>query len=304
MREKYPKDEPNRGESGESTPEGPGEDVLDTSPYDASPYDAGGATPADPSGTSDLDPGYGAAPTPGSAAAYGGEEPPGDEPPQGPRRRRRWLWPVIIAVLVLLAAGAVAYLLLDRDGSGDGYAEPMSSPTSDATPSPEEESTAPDADPEATEPEDSPAPEESPEEEPTGPGGELFDQLEESITAGETTFEVTEDGFTPDEDALDAGALEAYAATYEADDVEIDFLATRWADNDLADEYAETLAEALDGAEQVETGSTYIDESGTYWAYVLPDDRGAIIWTTDRGHVFQIVSGIDYVGPFYSAYPL
>ncbi|HLS50019.1 MAG TPA: hypothetical protein VK024_08485 [Actinomycetaceae bacterium] len=309
MRENRHSHDPDRGVPGDEPEEAGADDVLDTSPYDSvGPQDTAAADPATADGTQ-IDPGYDAAPTPGSAALFGGGEPrEHDEPSTDDRRRRRWLLPTIIVVLVLVAAGAAVYFfLLDReDAESDAEPSPLSE-TTEATDPPTEDDPAEageDAGEDAGEGATAEEPaEEETEEVPEQPG-ELESQLEDSIDAGETTFEVTDDGFVVDDDAIEEGALEAYAATYAAGDVELEFLATRWSDNDLADEYAESLTEALEGADEVETGSTYIDGSGTYWAFVLEEDRAAIIWTTDRGHVFQVVGGIDYVGPFYSGYPI
>src|SRR5690625_996420 len=105
MRENRHGHEPDRGAPGDGPGEAGDDDVLDTSPYDSvGPRDTAAEDPATP-GDTQLDPGYGAAPTPGGAAFLGGGEPPEHgEPPTHDGRRRRWLLPTIIVILVLVAA--------------------------------------------------------------------------------------------------------------------------------------------------------------------------------------------------------
>lgn len=295
-------EEPLEGGTGEpssaATPQQPGDDDL----LDTSPYDAPGEEPTVVAGSpgeaqQDGEPGYGAAPAPGSGplVAESGEV-PGDEPV----RRRRWLIPVIVVVVVLAAAAVVAVLMLR--GPDDEKPEPPVATSAPASEEPSDEASDEPTAEASEEPSDEPSDE--PSEDATDEEGELGDQLEESIEAADTTFEVTDDGFATDSDIVDDGALEAYTATYESGDEEISFLATQWSDTDLADEYAEELGDDLDGAEQVTTGHTYTNDTGTYWAFLLDDGQGCYIWTTDRGHVLKITGSTDFVDAFYSAYPL
>lgn len=266
-----------------------------TESFDRSPYDE--PTPA----ADETAPyAYGQAPDPSRtiySATSTTEPDPGPEPEE---EGRRWLWPVV-AVVVLLVAGAVALVLFL--GGDDEEPAPATSPTAaEATTAPEETTAPQTPEPTATataEPTTEPttdAP--TPTEEPTA---ELLEDLEESVSVGDLTFELNDDGFTPDEDV--EGALEAYRGRYVSGDERIDMLATLWPDNEAADEFAAELVEGTDG-EQVETGDTYTSGTGTFWAFLLEDGRGSYIWTTDRGHVLQVVGSTDHVGGFYSSYPL
>ncbi len=130
---------------------------------------------------------------------------------------------------------------------------------------------------------------------------ELLADLDETVSVGDLTFELSEEGFTPDDRVN--GAVEAYRGTYESGDETIEMRATLWPDNEAADAFAAEMVEAVDG-EQVDTGDTYTNETGTFWAFFLEDERGRYIWTTDRGHVLQITGSADYVSQFYASLPL
>jgi len=125
----------------------------------------------------------------------------------------------------------------------------------------------------------------------------------ETVTAEEVTFYLSDEGFVPEPVE---GAVEAYRGTYAAGETEIGMLATLWPDNAAADAFAAQLLEGLDGRE-IATGSTYTNDAGTYWAYIIVEDgeeRGTYVWTTDRGHVLQIVGTLDWVDRFYDSFPL
>src|SRR5699024_11868226 len=111
--------------------------------------------------------------------------------------------------------------------------------------------------------------------------GELAEQLEDSVTVDDETFELSDDGMVEDEDVVDNGAVEAYQLTYTSGDTEIEMLATLWPDNELADEYADERRENCEGAEEVESDDTYTNGDGTYWAYLLGDASGSSVRHAD-----------------------
>lgn len=297
--------QPPTGSAG--TPEDP--DAESTQRFDQSPYDV--PEPAGDETVAMSQPAYGQAPDP-TRTIY--SETTSTDPEEEPEQagRPRWVVPVVIAVILLLVIGGVvaAYLVGDQDPEPTPVAPTVES--TEATPTATEAAT--EESPAATEePTDAateaPATEEATEEPTEEPAEELLEDLEESVTfesratGEEITFTLNEDGFSADEDIVEAGALEAWVGRYEAEDAEIDMLATLWPDNEAADAYAEELLEATDGRE-VETGYTYTTEDGTYWAYVLEDGRGRYVWTTDRGHVLQVTGSTDHVSGFYSNFPL
>ena len=308
-----PDDEPGNGHGpGDSapTPDVPAAgtpDAAETQAFEQSPYDV----PESP--TEEVPAAYAAAPygqAPDPARTIYSQTStttplPEDEPPAG---GRRWVVPVIIVVIVLVAAGIAAALLFG--GDRDPVPTPTQTATTEAatTPEPTEEPTAT-AEPTT----EAPTTEEPTTEEPTTVApedGELLGDLDDAVSVGEQTFTLDDNGWVPAQDVLDAGAREAYEGLFiggdseDEDRPEIEMLATLWADNEEADDFAQSLVDDLEGAEQVETGDTYTNGDGTYWAFVLEDERGRYIWTTDRGHVLQVTGSTDYVGPFYSNFPL
>lgn len=295
------------------TPDEPARDAESTQRFDQSPYDV--PEPGADDTVAMGQPTYGQAPDP-TRTIYSEttSTDPEEDPEQEAAGRPRWVVPVVIAVILLLViGGVVAAYLLGADDPETPPVAPTVESTEGATPTgePTEESPAATEEPTAT---DEPTATEAPTtEEPTeeAPAEELLEDLEESVTfesratGEEITFTLNEDGFAADEDIVEAGALEAWVGRYEAEaeDAQIDMLATLWPDNEAADAYAEELLEATDGRE-VETGYTYTTEDGTYWAYVLEDGRGRYVWTTDRGHVLQVTGSTDHVSGFYSNFPL
>ncbi|QDB80072.1 hypothetical protein FE251_12280 [Georgenia wutianyii] len=284
---------PHDGEPDHGAPEEQPTESLDRSPYDVPEGD----TPPQEETAAYPAASYGQAPDP-TSTIYSGttdtepEPEPGDEDGDG---RRRWVLPVVIAAIVLLVAGGIAAALLL--GGDDDEPAPAASTTAAvaATTPAGDETTAPTEEP--TDAATTPAPT----EEPTGPDESLIEDLDTSVTVGDVTFELTGEGFTPDVGIQ--GATEAVRGVYAAGDERIEMLATTWPDNAAADAFAARLVEGVDG-EQVETGSTYTNDTGTFWAFVLSDGRGRYIWTTDRGHVLEVTGSPEYVGGFYSAFPL
>lgn len=270
-----------------------------TESFGRSPYDVPETHPEDATAAYPV-PSYDQAPDPGRTIYSEASTTEPDPGADGPDRRRRWVLPVVIAVVVLLVAGAVAAALL-LGGDDDDPTEPATTaPTTEQTTDPEP-TTEPEATEEPTEPATTEEPTEEPTPEPTEEPSELLADLEESVAVGDLTFELNEDGFTADEDV--EGATEAWRGRYEAGDERIDMLATLWPDNDAADAFVAELVEGVDG-EEVETGYTYTNETGTYWAFLLEDGRGSYIWTTDRGHALQITGSTDHVDDFWSRLPL
>ncbi|MBD8061437.1 hypothetical protein [Oceanitalea stevensii] len=265
-----------------------------------SPYDAPQTPPADDTTAAYPAASYGQAPDPGRTIysdASTTEPEPEPEPDGG---RPRWVLPAVIAVVVLLVAGGIAAALLLGGDDEDPAPATSPTPTAEATTTPEETE-------EPTEPSTSEEPTEEPEpsattEDPSAePASELLADLDETVSVGDLTFELSEEGFTPDDRVN--GAVEAYRGTYESGDETIEMRATLWPDNEAADAFAAEMVEAVDG-EQVDTGDTYTNETGTFWAFFLEDERGRYIWTTDRGHVLQITGSADYVSQFYASLPL
>ncbi|WP_324649750.1 hypothetical protein [Georgenia sp. H159] len=269
-----------------------------TESFARSPYDVPDTRPGTP-----AEPTYGQAPDPGRtiySEASTTEPEPDAVPEEG---RRRWVVPVVVAVILLLIAGGIAAALLlnDDDGEQDPVApatveattdaEPTTAPTTEDTAAPTDEPTEEPTTPAAT-------------PEPTEPSTELREDLEETVSVEDLTFELSEEGFVPDEGI--EGAVEAWRGVYVAGEYRIEMLATLWPDNEAADAFATRLVERTDG-EQVDTGSTYTNDTGTYWAFFPVDgdrERGRYVWTTDRGHVLEITGHSDYISPFYSSFPL
>ena len=283
-----------------ATPEeaaAPGPTGDETQAFDRSPYDVA-ATPDDAG--EDVGYGYGQAPDP-TRTIY--SRTTSTEPDAGPEdpERRRWLIPVIV-VAVIVILGAVAAVLLF--GGEDETPDPAPSETVTATeePTTDEPTTE---EPTTEEPTEEPTTEEPTTEEPTEEpaGGELLDSLEDSVVAGDVTFTLDDDGWVAAQDVIDDGALEAYEGLFVGGDEEVEMLASLWSGNDAADEFAASLVEAQD-TDPVETDDTYSDGTGTYWAFILDDGQGRYIWTSDRGHVFQITGSTDYVSQFFSGLPL
>lgn len=281
-----------------STPDSADEtQQLDQSPYDV-PAGATEEIPPAPDG-------YGRAPDPSASiyATASSELPDEDEGEDDePERRRRWLVPVVVLVIVLVAGALAAWLLLGGDDE-----DPLPAPVPTDTPSqtatagpvtPEPTDTATSEDPTS----EQTASEEPTDEDTTAPAGELLESLDDAVTVGDNSFELDGD-WDANEDALDDGAVEAYDGVFVSGDAEIEMSASLWPDNDDADAFAEGIVDGI-GGEQVESGDTYTNGDGTYWAYLLEDGRGSYVWTTDRGHVLQVTGSTDYVGSFFSNYPL
>jgi len=289
---------PHEGEPDHGAPEEQPTESLDRSPYDVPETDVpetGAESPSEEETSAyPAAAPYGQAPDP-SRTIYSGttDTEPEPEHTEGDGRRR-WVLPVVIAAVVLLVAGGIAAALLL--GGDDEEPAPVASttPAAEAT-TPAGESATPTEEP--TDAATTPAPT----QEPTGPDESLVEDLDTSVAVGDVTFELTGEGFTPDTGIQ--GAVEAVRGVYAAGDERIEMLATTWPDNAAADAFAARLVEGADG-EEVETGSTYTNGTGTFWAYVLSDGRGRYIWTTDRGHVLEVTGSPEYVGGFYSAFPL
>lgn len=280
------------------TPEEPGGEATES--FARSPYDAPETQPTEevPAYAASS---YGQAPDPGRTI-YSDASTTEPEPEPGPEEgRRRWVVPVVVAVVVLLIAGGIAAaMLLGDDGEEDPVAPATVEATTEATTTPEE-TTEPTATPTDAATEEPTTPE--PTEEPT-PSSELREDLEETISVEDLTFELSEDGFVPDDDV--EGAVEAWRGVYVSGDYSIEMLATLWPDNDAADDFAAELVERTDG-EEVDTGSTYTNDTGTYWAFYPVDgdaELGRYVWTTDRGHALEITGHSDYISPFYTSFPL
>ncbi|WP_413452302.1 hypothetical protein AA0Y32_11475 [Georgenia phoenicis] len=274
---------PTPGPSDDDAPRTPDEgEGFARSPYDLPESQAGEPTAS-----------YGQAPDPARTiySDPSSTEPEPEEPTSG---RPRWVLPAVIAAVVVLVAGGIAAALLLGGDDED--------PVAPATPT-AEQTDAPTTGP--TDPATTAAPE--PTEEPTTaepteePSSELLGDLDETVSVGDLTFELSEEGFVPDEGI--EGAVEAYRGTYIGGEERIGMLATLWPDNAAADAFATRLTEGADG-ELVDTGDTYTNGTGTFWAFLLSDERGRYIWTTDRGHVLEITGSADYVSQFYSSLPL
>ncbi|MEE6280660.1 hypothetical protein [Georgenia sunbinii] len=302
MRQQPPTDPTDPANEAGSPDDAPGSSTPDlaadeTQAFDQSPYDVPEApTEEVPAGYAGS---YGQAPDPGRtiySQTTSADPADDDEPAPG---RRKWLVPVIVLVILLIAAGVAAVLLLGGDDD-----EPAPAPTATETASEEPTSEEPTSEePSSEEPTSEEPTSEEPTEEP--PAGELLEDLDDTVSVGDVTFTLNSDGWVPSEAVLEDGALEAYDGLFgNGDDEEIEMLATLWADNDAADGFAQTVVDGLDGAEQVETGDTYTNGDGTYWAFLLEDGRGSYVWTTDRGHAFQVTGSTDYVGQFFSNFPL
>ncbi|MCM3660635.1 hypothetical protein M3148_06445 [Georgenia satyanarayanai] len=264
-----------------------------------SPYDAPHTQPADATAAYPAA-GYGQAPDPGRTIYSDASTTEPDPEPEPDGGRPRWVLPAVIAVVVLLVAGGIAAALLLGGDDEDPAASPT--PTAEATTTPEqtEEPTEPAT---TQEPTDKPTAEPSATtDEPTEePSSELLADLDETVSVGDLTFELSEEGFTPDDSV--GGAVEAYRGSYVSGDETIEMRASLWPDNGAADAFAAEMVEAVDG-EQVDTGDTYTNQTGTFWAFFLEDERGRYIWTTDRGHVLEITGSADYVSQFYASLPL
>src|SRR5690606_17101837 len=188
-----------------------------------SPYDAPQTPPADDTTAAYPAASYGQAPDPGRTIysdASTTEPEPEPEPDGG---RPRWVLPAVIAVVVLLVAGGIAAALLLGGDDEDPAPATSPTPTAEATTTPEETE-------EPTEPSTSEAPTEEPEpsattEDPGAePASELLADLDETVSVGDLTFELSEEGFTPDDRVN--GAVEAYRGTYESGDETIGMRAT------------------------------------------------------------------------------
>lgn len=272
-------------------------EVFAQSPYDVPEGGQPSAESAYPAAS------YGQAPDPGRTiySEASTVDPPPEQDTDG--GRPRWLVPVVVAVIALLVAGGiVAALLLGGDDEEPETAPPPTvEPTVEltTTPAPTEETTSPQAP--TAEPTTEPPTTPEATEQPTG---ELLADLEDAVALGDVTFELAEP-FQVDEGLLSQGATEALRGTFVSGDEEIGMLATLWASNEEADEFAARIIDGLEGVVEVETGDTFTNGMGTYWAFASEDrTRGVYVWTTDRGHVLEVVGGADYLAQFYSNHPL
>lgn len=262
-------------------------------PYAGSPYD--GATPY---GSGDA-----AAPTPTGSTYSRTTYTTGGEGDDGSSRGKGFVAAIVVGALVLLAAiafGAMALFGGEEDPAADPTptAPVTSEPTAtgEATETPSETATATE-EPTSTEATTEPSP-------TATAAGDLLRQLDESVVAGDATFTVTEAGFVPAPQVVEAGAVEAYTGSFTDGTNTIELLAAAFPTSEGADTYAAQLQTALEGAEQVATGETYANGMGTYWAYLVGEDRGVYLWTTDRGEVLQVTGPTDWVGPFYSGFSI
>jgi len=277
----------------EPTPQG-GEP---TESFARSPYDVPETEPEEETAAYPAAAPYGQAPDP-SRTIYSEASTTEPEPEPEPEERRRWVLPVVVAAVLVLVAGGIALAMLLGGDDTEAPAPAATTPAAEET-SAAEETTAPTEEP--TEAPTTPAPTEEPTTAAEEPTSELVEDLDTSVSVGDVAFQLTEEGFTPDEGI--EGAVDAVRGVYAAGEERIEMLATTWPDNAAADAFAAQLVEGTDG-EEVQTGSTYTNDTGTFWAFLLADGRGSYIWTTDRGHVLQVVGSTDYVGGFYSGFPL
>ncbi|WP_448073057.1 hypothetical protein [Georgenia yuyongxinii] len=224
---------------------------------------AGQAFPASPSGH------------PGPEAA-----PPwttGPQEPGGPERRRGWVVPVILTVVVLVLAGVAAYLFFGRGDDAPAAEETTSAAVTSAT---GETSSASDDRTVSTEP--------------------LEPRLDTTVV--NTSFALTDAGWTTDEEAIAAGAREALSGTYSDGSTDVPVTAAAFADIEGQDAYSEQLAADLEagGATSQGEGSVYADNTGHYWYYVLEDGVTiALVWRTDNGVVLTLTGPADAVQTVY-----
>lgn len=290
---------------GAGAPGAPGEDPTQTfGPLSGSPYDTPGSgePPTQPYGAA-----YGPAPTAGEASygarttysqsTYGSPEP-------DPEPRRPWLVPALV-VGALLVVAALVYLAMtvfggDEDPQAPATTAPVPTATASATATATEEPTPTATGPTPTAEPTTEAPTTEAPTAPTPASQDLERQLDDAVVSGDTTFTLTEEGFVPATEVVEAGAVEAYRATYVAGESQVTMLATSWPTTEEADAYAAELIAALEGAEQVDTGTVYQNGAGTYWAFHLGDGNGMYVWTTDRGEVLQVSGPTDWVDGFYT----
>lgn len=315
-------------EASEPSDAGPSGADQPTTELEASPYDSEADATAV---TREIGDGYGRAPNPSESPWASASKAAGDDGDEGgngagprdaagagayaPRRSERrstspMLW--LILAVAAIALGVAIFFAIQVWGSDDDdspTADPTAThevtdePTEDATEAPTEEPTGEPTGDVTDEPTEEPT------EEPTGAGdpaeeSELLRYLDVpvEIELGDEVivFDADSDGFVEDSEAVDAGAVEAYRATFtDGDGTEIELFAAYFASNDEADEFAEQFIDGLD-AELAETDDTYEDGSGTYWAFLFPDGSGSYVWTTDNGHVLQVVGSVSVIGSFYN----
>lgn len=323
-----PEDLPESGDGEGTSGAGEPTESLETSPY--------GESDGDDTGDVSATPDYGRAPQPSANpwseasddSAEAGSEGDGAESSlsqeEGERPRRRdaakrsagspVLWLVLAAAAVAL--GVAVYFAIRVFGGSDADPAPGGETTTAAeqateageepTDEPGEEAT----DAEATEEPTEETTEEETEGTDSAEQSELLRRLDVPVEfeRGEETFvfDVDSDGFVEDSDVVDDGALEAYRATFaDEDGNEIELFAAYYGDDDEANDAAQALAEelvdGLDGAAEADSGDTYVDGSGTYWAHLLNDGSGSYTWTTDLGHALQVTGNIEYLADFFNA---
>ncbi|MFD1507423.1 hypothetical protein FE374_13485 [Georgenia yuyongxinii] len=217
------------------------------------------------------------APYPGSAFDDGASGPGGPAGPGGPEKRRGWVVPVILTVVVLVLAGVAAYLFFGRGDDTPAVQETTSAAATSAT----EETTA------ASESRSLSA-----------------DPLEPRLdtTVVNTTFALTDAGWTSDEEAIAAGAREALSGTYSDGSTDVPVTAAAFESIEAQDAYSEQLAADLEagGATSQGEGSVYVDDTGHYWYYVLEDGATtALVWRTDDGVVLTLTGPADAVQTIY-----
>lgn len=241
----------------------------------------------------------------------GGPGEHGARHPEGtaPRTTSRWLIPGILGGLLLAIVLTLVVVALTGDGDDpagpaptEEVDEPFGGRTAPGGALPPDEADGPaDGGDDPTDGADDPV---DGADEPTGGDDDLADGADGADDAREVTdrpledlldtivigtdFQLADEGWTPDESAVERGAREAVTGVYSDGSREVRATAAAFDTIADQDDYAQELVEQLPADDLRSEGAVYDDESGRYWAFEDEDEHATVVWRTDTGVVLTV----------------
>ncbi|MDD9207861.1 hypothetical protein PU560_15505 [Georgenia sp. 10Sc9-8] len=235
----------------------------------------------------------------------GGPGEHGARHPEGtaPRTTSRWLVPGILGGLLLAIVLTLVVVALTGDGDDaarpaptEEVDEPFGGRTAPGGALPPDEADGPagggdDPADGADEPTDGVEGPADGADDPADGAREVTDRpledLLDTIVIG-TDFQLADEGWAPDESAVERGAREAVTGVYTDGRREVRATAAAFDTIEDQDAYAQELVEQLPADDLRSEGAVYSDESGRYWAFEDEDEQATVVWRTDTGVVLTV----------------